>query len=435
MTMRRMVAVAALLGLAGLPATGRGAGYSIYEQGAQAMGMAGAGVASAGDAAAVFYNPAALTGLDGSRLVLGGTLLNPVTSFAGVAPYPGYGVTEEMERQSFVIPNVYAMHRFHSGWASKWAAGLGLGAPYGLGVRWQNPLAFTGRYIVTRADLKALNATATGAYAITSRLNAGVGVDLTFAKVKLQRRQQAVAPGGGGGVIDVAEVQLSSNDDAGWGWNAALAYAPTSRWKVAATYRSRIVVDAHGRVDVRQIPSGDAAFDAAVAASLPPNQDANSVLRFPATYTAAVAWLPVEAWTIEANFVFFEWSSFRDLPIQFQQTPSFSETITEDYRDARQIRVGAEHRLSRFAYRFGYYYDQAAAPDPSVTPILPDAARHGATLGFGCPFGPDHRAAIDVYDLALFVKKRSTNGVQRDGYDGEYKSFVNAFGAALGYRW
>ena len=431
MTMRKVVAVAAALGLAGMPATGRGAGYSIYEQGAQAMGMGGAGVASAGDAGAVFYNPAALTRLEGSQLVLGGSLLSPVTSFAGVAPYPGYGVTEEMEHQSFVIPNIYLAHRYASGWAS----GIGLGAPYGLGVKWKNPLSFTGRYIVTRADLNALNATATAAYAFGPRLSAGVGVDATFAKVKLQRRQQAVAPGGGGGVVDVADVQLSSNYDAGWGWNAALLFAPTPQWKVAATYRSRIVVDAKGRVDIHQIPSGDAAFDAAVAAGLPPNQDANSVLRFPATYTGAVAWTPVGAWTIEANFVFFEWSAFRDLPIDFQQTPSFSETIREDYRDARQIRVGAEHRLPRFTYRFGYYYDQAAAPDPSVSPILPDAPRHGATLGFGCPFGPDHRATIDVYDLALFVKKRSTNGVERDGYDGEYKSFVNAFGAALGYRW
>ena len=432
MNARKAVAVAVAIGVAWLPATARGAGYSIYEQGAAVLGMAGAGVAWGNDASAVFYNPAALTRLDGkTRASLGSTLLSPVTSFAGMAPYPGYGVTEEMEHQQFVIPSGYLAHRYGSGWAT----GLGFNAPYGLGVKWKNPLTFSGRYIVTRADLKAANGMAVAAYSFSPQLSAGAGADLMLAKVKLQRRQQAVAPGGGGGVVDVAEVDLSSDYDQGWGWNAALAYAPTSQWKVAGTYRSKVVVDAKGHVDFTQIPTGDPVFDANVAAGLPPDQGANTVLRFPATWTAAVAWLPTEAWTIEGDFVYFEWSVFRDLPIRFVQTPAANQTIVENYRDARQVRFGAEHRLARYTYRLGYYYDQAAAPDPSVSPILPDAPRHGATLGAGFGLGKDRAWTLDLYELALFVKKRSTNGVERDGYDGEYKSFVNAFGASLGYRW
>ena len=70
-----------------------------------------------------------------------------------------------------------------------------------------------------------------------------------------------------------------------------------------------------------------------------------------------------------------------------------------------------------------------------MSPILPDAARHGATLGLGKTFGPDRRWTIDLYDLGLFVEKRSTNSVNRDDYDGTYKTFLNALGLSLDYHW
>ena len=42
---------------------------------------------------------------------------------------------------------------------------------------------------------------------------------------------------------------------------------------------------------------------------------------------------------------------------------------------------------------------------------------------------------FDAYNLFLFVEKRSTEGVERDGYNGVYKSYVNALGASLAFHW
>ena len=417
--------------LALIPASAHGAGYSIYEQGAAALGMGGAAVASVGDASAVFFNPAAIARLEGTQLIVGGTVLTPVTSFSGVAPYPGYGVTEEMTRQYFYPPTVYVTHRFAGGWA----AGAGLNAPFGLGIEWKNPNSFTGRYIATKADLKDLNANLSAAWAPSSKWSAGVGLDLAFAKVNLQNREQAVVPGGGGAVADVAKIELDSDYKSGWGWNAAVSALPSSEWKLAASYHSKIIVEPSGKATFTQILTGNAVFDAAVAAGLPPNQDVSTVLRFPAVWTGAAAFSPKDDWTLEADANFFEWSVFTDLPIRFATTPGANQTLIEDYKDSWQFRVGAEHRLPKYTYRFGYYYDQQAAPDESLTPILPDANRNGVTLGFGCKLGAAKRWTLDLYEMALFVDKRNTNGVERDGYNGEYKTFVNAAGVGLGYRW
>ena len=96
------------------------------------------------------------------------------------------------------------------------------------------------------------------------------------------------------------------------------------------------------------------------------------------------------------------------------------------------IRAISGHRLSSFAYRFGYYFDQAAAPTESVTPLLPDANRHGATFGLSRDYG---RWTVDWYDMALFFENRSTEGQERDGYNGTYKNFVNAMVLSVAYHW
>ena len=427
----KALGLAVAVGLALNPASARGAGYSIYEQGAAALGMGGAGVASVGDASAVFFNPAALARLEGTQVIVGGTILAPVTSFSGIAPFPGYGVTEEMERQYFPPPTVYLSRQLPHGFAT----GAGLNAPFGLGIKWKNPDTFTGRYIATRADLKDLNANLSAAWAPCPKWSGGLGVDMAFAKVNLQRREQAVVPGGGGAVADVARIELDSDYKSGWGWNAAILGLPSSEWRLAVSYHSKVIVKPTGKATFTQILTGNGAFDAAVAAGLPPNQGVSTVLRLPAIWTGAVAFSPKSDWTLEADANFFEWSVFEDLPIRFDTTPSANQTIVEDYKDSWQFRVGAEHRLTKYTYRFGYYYDQTAAPDESLTPILPDANRHGATLGLGFKLGANQRWTLDLYDLAVFFEKRSTHGVERDGYDGEYKSFVNAAGVGLGYRW
>jgi long-chain fatty acid transport protein len=410
------------------------AGYGIYEEGAAVLGMAGAGTASVHDASAVFYNPAALTHIvskDGPKglFYVGGSILTPFSSFAGVNPYPGYGVTEEMEHNLFPIPAVYYARRVNE----RWVAGLGVSSDYGLGVEWKNPDTFTGRYIVTRANLDAVNIGLSAAIELTPEVSAALGADLLFSKVRLENRILAPIPGGGGAQADVAESKLDANWKSGPGWNAAVTLAPSgSPWKFGATYRSKIVTKPSGDATFKQIPTGDPAFDAGVAATLPPNQGVSTVLRFPAIWAVGGAWMP-HPWTVEMSLVYTEWKAFTDLPIRFDQTPQNDRTIVENYDNTLAVRLGAEHRLPSFTYRFGYYYEQKAAPAESVSPILPDAARHGVTLGVG--FTPWSNVTVDLYNLALFTERRSTEGVNRDGYNGEYHTYVNAAGLNVGFRW
>ncbi len=433
----RTLLAAAVLAATLLPTSARAAGYAIYEQGASVLGMAGAAVASVHDASAVFYNPAAMTRLEGTTQVyVGGAALQPIMSFAGMGPYPGYGVADDAVRQTFYPPSVYATRKLPRGMA----VGVGVNAPFGLGVEW-NPVTFSGRYIVTKVDLQTLNAMANLAWAPNDMLSIAAGPDIMWAKVKLANRSLISDPYGGGGTLDVAQAQLTSGFTPGPGWNAGVLFTPDPKWLVGAYYRSKIVVHVDDAdADFTQIPTGDAALDASVAANLPPDQKVHTVLHFPAMWSVAAAFKPTPAWTVEADFDLHEWHVFQDLPIRFVTTPSRDQVRLENYRTGWQIRTGAEHRLKAFTYRFGYYFDKAPAPTEAVSPLLPDADRHGVALGLGLNLGADKRWTVDAYEVGLFVKDRygvtaSGETDPADSFHGKYRSYVNLAGVSVGYRW
>ena len=61
-------------------------GFQINENGARAMSMGNAFTGVANDASAVYFNPAAITQLSGTRLSFGSTAILPKASFRGVSP-------------------------------------------------------------------------------------------------------------------------------------------------------------------------------------------------------------------------------------------------------------------------------------------------------------------------------------------------------------
>ena len=438
MNTARMVRALALTALLA-PATAIAAGYSIYEQGGAALGMAGAHTASVHDATAMFYNPAAMTSFDHMVISLGGSWITTRNSFAGSQPtansYPGFNVQESMKSGNFFPPHLYIATPV----GKRMALGVGVNAPFGLGIEWDNPTTFTGREHATKGKLQTLAGSATLALQLNERWSVSAGMTQMYASVELDKiNLSPPVPGGGGGRVSVANVHLESSlgSSSGSGANLALLWKPKKDWRVGLNYRAGIDVKVEdGDATFTQIPTGNAPLDSIVALGLPPAQKVGTTLHFPAMLSVGAAWDAMPGWTWECDVNWTEWTAFDALPLDFKTTNSIDQSIIENYHDSYRVSIGAEHRLDSHRYRFGYYYDQEAAPAPSVTVLLPDAARHGATLGFGFDMGKDKAWTIDLYNLALFVETRSTEGVSRDAYDGVFKAYVNSFGATITHRW
>jgi len=431
---RTQLAVAVLAALL-LPTLTHAAGYSIYEQGAAALGMAGAATASVSDASAVFFNPAAMTRLEGTRIYVGASALQPVTTFTGQDPYPKAAGSADMVRQTFYPPTIYATHS----WKKGYAVGVGFNSPFGLGVEW--PTDFMGRYLVTKADLQGLNASLCLAYAPNEKWSFAAGGDVMMAKVGLKNQVYKNLPVLG--TTHVADLELSSNYTPAPGWNAAVLFTPQPQWKLGAYYRSKVVVHVDdGAADFSNVlVTGNPGLDTYLAGVLK-DQGVSTVLRFPAMWSVGAAWTPKPAWTVEADFNLHEWEVFSDLPVDFENALTTDKLRVVNYSNSWQARTGAEYRRGCLAYRAGYYFDQSPAPLNAVTPLLPDADRHGVTLGLGWSLGADKRWTVDVYELAIFAQPRVGVALEPDlpaspraTFTGEYKTFVNVVGFGVGYRW
>jgi long-chain fatty acid transport protein len=425
----RLGTVASLAALVAAPHPVLASGFSVYEQGGRAMGFAGAYTAVADDPSAIFHNAAGLAFLEGKQLYVGGTLIMPQSSFTGDNPFPGIGVEERQGVGSLLVPALYFSHRV----SRRFAWGIGLNTPFGLKTKWANPDGFTGRYVALESSLQGFALNPTVAVRLSDRVSLGAGLDVRFSSVRLVRRTGAEDPFTQT-FTDTAEVVLESNTATGVGFNVGVVAKPIEGLSLGAHYRHKVKIDYVGKATFTQIPTGNDEFDAIVAGLLPPGRPAvRTSIEYPSILAVGVARDSVW-WTVAADLVFFQWSTFDKLTLTFPTEPGLDSVITEDYRNTWQVRAGVERRLDNgWALRLGYHYDKTPVPTESVSPILPDNDRHGFSVGWSWT-SASKRLRADVGVWYLFLPGRSTEGRSRDGYNGTYHNFALTVGASFGYR-
>jgi long-chain fatty acid transport protein len=422
--------VAASLGaLLGAPGPVLASGFSIYEQGGRSMGFSGAYTAVTDDPSAIFHNAAGLAFLEGKQVYVGGTLVMPQSSFTGANPFPGLGVQERQQVGTLPVPALYFSHRV----SPRFAWGIGLHAPFGLKTRWENPDTFTGRYVAVESSLRGFALNPTVAVRLNDEMSVGAGLDLRFSSVRLVRRTGVVDPFTLT-FTDTAEVVLDSDTATGVGFNLGVVAKPIAGLSLGAHYRHKVKVDYSGEASFTQIPTGNDQLDAIVAGRLPQGRPpVETSIEYPSILALGLCrdWA---SWTVVADLVFFQWSTFDELTLTFPTEPGLDSVIPENYRNIWQVRAGVERRLDEgWALRLGYHYDKTPVPTESVSPILPDNDRHGFSMGWSWA-SSSRRIRVDMGAWYLFLPGRSTEGRSRDGYNGSYDNFAFTLGASLGYR-
>lgn len=415
------VGVGAALG----PAPVRASGFAIFEQGANGMGFAGAFTAQS-DPSSIFHNPAGIAFLKGRHLYGGVTAIHPDSDFTGAAPFPG--PVSETGDAGLITP--FALDYTHQ-LSENMVFGLGVHIPYGLRTRWANrDTTFSGRFISKDAELRSISINPTLGYKLADRLAVGIGLDVRLSKVRLERNAPAINPFDLQ-VVDAASVQLESDYNRGFGFDVGVLAKPTHNLSLGASYRHKVKTDFTGSATFTLLPTGNAQLDAAIASRLPSGSlPVTTTIEFPSIFAIGVAY-DWDTWTVAADVDFQQWSSFDALPVDFEGRPDLSSVVEQLYQDSRIYRLGVEKRVSpRFAVRGGYYFDETPSPPESMSPLLPDADRHGLSAGFGWRSG---RFKADLSWWHLFFKERSTEGRQRDQYDGTWNSRADLF--ALSFGW
>jgi long-chain fatty acid transport protein len=259
----------------------------------------------------------------------------------------------------------------------------------------------------------------------------GGGLDVRFSSVKLQRRVPTVDPFTQR-VVDAADLDLESGTSTGFGFNVGMLAKLSENTSIGLAYRHKVTVDYDGTAVFTPVATGNAQLDAVVASALPPGtQPVTTSITFPALLSVGLAqsW---NQWLFEVDVNWYQWSTFDRLALTFTDRPDLSEVIVEDYGNSFQYRFGVQRELTEaWTVRGGYFWDESPSPPASVSPLLPDSSRNGFALGGSWTSG---QLRLDAGAWYVLGGDRSTAGLNRDRYDGTYKSHAITFGVSLGYE-
>jgi len=403
-----------------------GSGFSIFEQGAKATAMAGAFAATADDPTAIFYNVAGIAQLRRAEVNVGGTGINFSNEFRG-APNDDFtsGAFGEYRHHTFIPPNGYFVMPI----GKNLTFGVGAFAAYGLRTNWEDP--WIGRFISRDANVKTLSIEPALAWQSSDgRFAIGGGPEYRRSHIILDRNNPGFNPFTQR-IFDAANAHLNSDWDNAWGWNVGVLFKPNDSWRFGASYRAQMTIDYKGDAVFTQIPSGNPIVDAGVKAQLPPDQKINTSINFPATLIGGIAHTHGK-WDIEADVTHTTWSRFKELAVNFETTPVISFVRPQNWKDTYSYRLGLNGRVaSHWDVRMGALYDQNPQPTEGVGPLLPDSDRTALCFGVGWHNGP---LTVDLAEMALHFKRRSTQGLSNDHFNGTYKTDANLIGFNFGWK-
>ncbi len=418
-----------LLGALAAPALALASGYAVPEQGAKASGLAGAWLARADDAAANWYNPAALVWLEESEVQFGTNLLFvgdmdlrqshrviPET-IGGLPvlfdePIPAtYGLADSVETPV----HLYLSRRVND----RVAWGIGINNPFGLVSDWRDrPVTFA----AARSELLTVMVNPNVAFRVGRDWSVAVGIDyvqaeLTEFSAEIVAFQPVFTPEGPAlEVLELGRRDLTGEGD-DLSWNLAV-HRRGDPWSFGLTYRAELAPSLEGELRFSN--------------PLLPAATGRGSLHLPARAATGVAWDGGGEWACELDVEWTDWSVFDELRIAFDSPLVPDIAQREDWSDALAYRLGIARRwATRHEGRAGIVFDEAPGPPDTLRPTIPDTDRTGVTLGYGFTGA---RWSVDAYYMALFFAATRAVPGEEGVIGGEYEGFGNIFGLTVSRR-
>ncbi len=420
-------------------------GFQINEHGAKAMAMAGAFTGLANDASAVYFNPAALTFMNGTKISVGATYIRPSGSFKG--PDGALYTESDLVNQYFTPINFYVAHRL----TDKLAIGLGVNNPYGLGTKWEKD--WVGRYNAINTEIRVFDFQPVISYKVSDKFSIAVGARIAYADVTIERAlPAALTPPVVAQLTRIGDGKLTlEGDDLVVSFSGALFYKANEQWSFGLAYKHELPFEFAGDATVTLPtlpPTIPDAYVPLIIAGLNanyPSGKANAPLNAPTVITAGCAFMTDQKLTLSADFQYTMWSSYDKLEINWEEFTfpdgSTSSVSERDYEDSFIIRIGAEYILSdKFAIRGGFLFDKNPIKDERVDFTLPDNDRYGINIGLG--YKLTECMSVDLaYMLLIFPEREITNSKENiaDPFiaptpmNGTYNPSANLIGLNLSY--
>jgi long-chain fatty acid transport protein len=418
-------------------------GFALSQQGVKQVGSATAGgAASAEDASTIFYNPAGMTRLRGSHMVVGGHLLSPSAKFSGNAATsegaPISGGNGGEAGFNALIPIIYYSRELNE---RLWV-GVGVGVPFGLATDYDS--GWEGRYHAIKSDLATLNINPSVAYKVNNKLSLGAGLNVMYARAELSNAVDysaaclSSAPGFACTLLGMGtpgtpstDGQVSIEGDSwGYGVNLGLLYEVTQQTRIGVAYRSKVKQELKGDADFTE-PTGPL-FIPPPFTDILTDGGVTAAVDMPASFSLSVTRQVAPKWELMADITKIKWSSFEELRIVFDNPETPDNVQPENWDNSYKFSLGFNYRYSDvWTFRGGIAYDESPISGVKYrTPRIPDNNRKWIAGGFTYSVSPT--LSLDFALAHLYVNKTyldSTDVSFGHNLEGSYKLDANILSA------
>ncbi len=378
-------------------------GVRILPDSAEGVGLLGARFALSDDPSSVRSNPARLTLFDGAAFQLNSQVWYGETDFTRFD-----GARDSKVDPWVVLAGLNIVYPIND----TITAGLGVSAPYGVGINWRRDGLF--RYIAaSEALLETFAINPAIGIQLTDKLSAGVGADIFYSHLKLEQ------------AFPWALVSGRSSRDGhmifegdGWGLGAyvGLDYEINENHRIAIAGHLPVTVEYQGDFDINNIPDS-------LKSTYSSHTGFESEIEFPASVGIGYGWNVTDRLSLGADFEWIQNSSHDDLPLAIGRNQSLLgvDALELGWKDSFSTGVGFEYAVSdTFRLRGGYLYSESPLEDAGYTPSIPVNDRHMLSLGCGYDWGPN---TIDLTYASMIFEDREVRGAAQRGYDGTYENF------------
>ena len=373
-------------------------GFRIPNQDAEAIARGNAFVATADDPAAIYYNPAGITQLEGQHFQVGSLL------YLGI--YGDYqspsGTSVKNNAQVIPAPTFYYTYSPEKGPLS---FGFGAYMPFGLSVQWPNDSPF--RTAGVKASLTYITLNPVVAWKICQSVSIAAGPTFNYSKIDLV---QGIFPNPN--ILPGDQFEFSG-DGWGYGFNAGLFWQPHPQWSFGASYRSASRMDYRGDATTKPLP-------------LSSSVNTSSKVDFPQIVIGGISYRPTTNWNVEVDVDWTDWDSVRQLQVQ-----GFPSQIL-DWQSSLFYEVGVTRYFhQRYYLSAGYFFSGVTTSDQHFTPLVPDTDLQVGSIGGGFK-GKNWDWAMAVQIIA--GDWRNVQNLQNPTVNGRYKLFTPTLSFSFGYH-
>ena len=420
------LSLAAVLAAACAVPAARGAGFALYEGSARGNVTPAAITARGEEPASLYYNPAAIADIPGSRVQAGLTLIAPTADVRTRSPYTGEARRSHGHGKVWPIPHAYLTHQF----AEDWWFGFGVGTRYGLGANFDQ--SWPGRYGNYKAEILSFDMMPALVWRATDRLSLALGLSVRYFDIELAQKIDAAGLAGLRPYNDPAYSpydvdQNLHGDDVKPAVDLGLRYRLTDTLSFGAAYHSRVHFKVEGDAKWVKPPAVQALAPAAWR-----NTDFHARNYNPDEILLALVWDATDRLALSAGATYTTWHLYDDLEIDLHSPmlPGVSRLESRKaWNDTWRLAAGADYRLSdAWTLRAGYVWDQSPIHTAHVDYLVPGDDRHILAIGAGWKRGAWSLEGSYFYEIVedFDVRGRPAQGV----YDGE---FCGAHGHAVAF--